>query len=486
MIYIQSKIKILLILVYFFSSNCYATIDTLWSRTFGTNHFEGLREVKQTSDGGFIMVGEQLNVNSDPCVIFVVKVDSSGNEEWSRSFGGYSYDVPYTISLTRDKGYIIGGETTSFEQGGIFVLRLNNSGDSLWMTILGNASFDHLTSKSSIIETIEEEILIAGWGWRPPNKNEILLYKLDSFGNPIWEKSYGGNIDDEFSSSIQPVESGGCLIAGFTYSFGNGRCDGYLIRITNDGDTLWTRTYGRDSYDSFKFAREISFGDLVAVGSTQSFGNQEQGFIVKTDSLGNEKWSIAIGDSLNDNLMDVCVFSENQFIVTGYTNSVITSNKEDAYLVQLDENGKISDQLIFGGAGSDFINDIEKISDDILMAGGSTESWGNGSMDFWLICLQLDSLDLNTELPNIPILLQNYPNPFNNGTTISFELPKSSFVTIILFDILGNEVQQICNDLFESGVQSINFHTKNLSSGVYFYQMRVDTYKETRKLVLLK
>ncbi|MCB9250036.1 MAG: T9SS type A sorting domain-containing protein [Ignavibacteriales bacterium] len=77
---------------------------------------------------------------------------------------------------------------------------------------------------------------------------------------------------------------------------------------------------------------------------------------------------------------------------------------------------------------------------------------------------------------------QNYPNPFNPSTTIEFSIPKTSFVSLKVYDILGREVSNLISELKNAGNYNINFNADNfLSSGLYFYQLKVDNFIETKK-----
>jgi hypothetical protein len=92
----------------------------------------------------------------------------------------------------------------------------------------------------------------------------------------------------------------------------------------------------------------------------------------------------------------------------------------------------------------------------------------------------------NTQIPETYKLSQNYPNPFNPSTQISFSLPKSGDVKLMVYDILGKEVEAVVNEFRTAGNYTVDFNATNLSSGVYFYTLRVNDFTETRKMLLVK
>jgi len=83
-------------------------------------------------------------------------------------------------------------------------------------------------------------------------------------------------------------------------------------------------------------------------------------------------------------------------------------------------------------------------------------------------------------------LAQNYPNPFNPNTNISYQLPASAFVSLKVYDVLGNEVATLVNEEQKAGVYSINFNAQRLSSGVYYYQLKDENNIQTKKMILTK
>jgi len=95
-------------------------------------------------------------------------------------------------------------------------------------------------------------------------------------------------------------------------------------------------------------------------------------------------------------------------------------------------------------------------------------------------------ISLSEELPTKALLFQNYPNPFNPTTKINYSIPKSGFVTIKVYDVLGREVSILVNENKPVGNYSVQFNAGKLVSGVYFYRMEAGTFKQTKKLSLLR
>jgi len=93
---------------------------------------------------------------------------------------------------------------------------------------------------------------------------------------------------------------------------------------------------------------------------------------------------------------------------------------------------------------------------------------------------------IEERIPESFSLFQNYPNPFNPSTTISYSIPADGYVTLIVYDVLGNEVASLVDEQKQSGTFDVNFNASNLSSGVYYYQIKAGEFTSTKKLVLMK
>jgi hypothetical protein len=92
----------------------------------------------------------------------------------------------------------------------------------------------------------------------------------------------------------------------------------------------------------------------------------------------------------------------------------------------------------------------------------------------------------STKLPKEFNLSQNYPNPFNPSTKIEFKLPHKSFVTLKVFDVLGNEIATLVNEEKPSGSYEVEFDASKLPSGIYFYRIQAGSFVETKKMLLLR
>ncbi len=116
---------------------------------------------------------------------------------------------------------------------------------------------------------------------------DIFLIKTDANGNVQWAKTYGGTSGD-FAFSVQQTSDGGYIVAGWTYSFGAGGGDIFLIKTDANGNIIWAKTYG-GTYEDYAFSvQQTSDGGYIVAGGTYSFGaGWDDIFLIKTDANGN-------------------------------------------------------------------------------------------------------------------------------------------------------------------------------------------------------
>jgi len=161
------------------------------------------------------------------------------------------------------------------------------------------------------------------------------------------------------------------------------------------------------------------------------------------------------------------------FASCGDTGFVRTTTNDSGYF-EFRITDKISNYTIY-------IEQVPQgfINDSIVVHAGDTTANLN-------LRILTDVKQGNTNIPQNYSLLQNYPNPFNPSTYIKYQLAKSGFVSLKIYDILGNEVRTLVNETKNAGSYKVKFDGSDLSSGIYFYQLKAGEYSETKKMILLK
>jgi len=394
--------------------------DTLWTRRYGTFGADG-NCVQQTSDTGYIIVGDKGDYNLNPHV-YLLKTNAQGDTLWTRTYGGSGSEFGWCVQQTRDGGYIISGETSSFGAGGedVYLIKTDAHGDTLWTRTYGGIYDDY--GGKSVQQTYDGGYIVAGatYSFGPGilNYPNVYLIKTNSQGDTVWTRWYGGDNWDEGWCVLQTPDS--CyIVAGMTGSGGAGGGDVYLIKTDAQGDTLWTKTYGGTQREDGHFVQQTRDGGFILTGDTWSYGaGNEDVYLVKTNAQGDTLWSKTFGGVNDDEGWCVQQTQDSGYIVTGYTKS-FGAGLTDVYLIKTDANGP---------------SGVEKGS------------------------------ELKGKLPELGFKVE--PNPFVSFTRV----PGHEAERLSLYDISGRKVGVYKGDRIGSG----------LSAGVYFLKLEGQDAKPVR------
>lgn len=295
-----------------------------WQKSLGGTWYESARKIIQTADGGYIVSGSSNSNNGDVTGnhgtfdFWIVKLSSTGNIQWQKSFGGSGEDIASSIIQTADGNYVVAGSSTSND---------------------GNVTGNH--------------------GWR-----DFWILKLNSDGGVIfWQKSFGGSHVEVLNSMIT-TSDGGYILAGSAYSDDGditgsmGGTDYWIVKLNSTGNLQWQKSLGGTKVDIASSILQTSDGGYMVVGSSNSNDGQVTGYhpplatgpgegpnyydywAVKLNSTGNIQWQKALGGSGIDNANSVIQTADGGFIIAGDStsnNGDITGNQggKDYWVVKL-------------------------------------------------------------------------------------------------------------------------------------------------------
>jgi hypothetical protein len=441
--------------------------DTTWTKTYGGPDFEyGNGQVKQTMDGGYVIIGSTKSFGAGSNDFWLIKTDSLGNIEWDKTFGGTSSEYGYSVDELESGGFIIAGINNSI--GDMFIVRTDGLGNYYW-SING---FSTLTDAAhSIQQTFDGGFIIAGSIYKYPTL--VRLAPENLVPSVIVLNPNGGEeliVDSDYSINW----------------YSNG-VDTVFIEYTTDDGITW-----------------------LTVSSVQPASSGS--YLWSVPNTPSNQCRVKISDKSNSSISDL---SDEVFTIRSELNSIIkvlspnggeeltpetfysiTWNSVNVVDVKIElsiNNGaswtEIIDSVPSSGLYNWFVPKSPSIQ-SLIKITHLNDLTSYDISDSIFTIKDISDVEENL-LPNEYKLLDNYPDPFNPSTKIKYQIPELSFITIKIYDILGNEIVTLVNDEKPAGSYEVEFdsnsgNVQNLTSGIYFYKLQTGNFVETKKMILLK
>jgi hypothetical protein len=277
--------------------------DTLWTRVDTTNG-TGILTVNgaiQTPDQGYVLIGAVGDSTRDDADILVWKKNQHGDPIWEHRYGGDADDVSCGLCATSDGGFVIVGYTDSWDHYSrdIYVLKLDSHGDTLWTRIYGGNGID---IANAVVETPQGDLLVVGdTDTYTYESTDGLLLHLNGQGDSLGQHLYGrGYLTREKFQSISAASNNRYLLAGTTSNFGFEVPDslyGFILCVDGSFSLLWSHIYAYGDQTAFNAAAQTSDGNILFVGTTsaQEHPDFNYGLLGCTDSLGYLRWLRELG-----------------------------------------------------------------------------------------------------------------------------------------------------------------------------------------------
>jgi hypothetical protein len=375
----------------------------------------------RTFDGNYIQSGSFADSGSSKQPdAFLIKLTENGDTLWTKKYGGANYDNANIVCQTPDSGFVMMGSTNSFSAStayDFYLIKTDKNGNLQWQK-------NYLTSSSETCVS-GQLTLDGGFIMSGVRNSEGFILKTDSNGDFQWLKQFTGTIGISFIKQLQDstyLVVGSKQVTGLSYQ----AC---MTKINSSGTSvIWQKTYGTWGDQQFFTIPVILADGSIVVGGLSLLGAYYNGLLIKTDSLGNQKWlrHYYLNPSGNNYINDLKHTSDNGFIMVGSGN--LTG--QDAWIVKVDEFGC---PIINCSVG---LNEIEISDEEFIL----------------------------------------YPNPASDKISLKISDLKISDLKIDVLNILG-EVQKVNHTNSELDIL-------HLASGVYFITLTSQNGKRwTEKFV---
>jgi uncharacterized delta-60 repeat protein len=428
----------------------------LWAQSYNstTNGDDGALGVAVDDSLNVYVTGYVTLAGLD---MYLVKYNSGGVYQWGQSYGGNANqnDKAYAITVDQLDNIYIGGYTIDTANGADFTLvKYNRNGTRLWVGKYdGPAHNDDIAVCLTLSEGNKIYLAGSSKSSSSASSEDYMTVRFNpENGDTVWAKRYAGSGEGEdkvYAITVDDLDNiyvtGSITVENPLYHVSPPILDNNFmtIKYNSSGDTIWSKSYDTSGRNETANALYLSnSGDyLFVTGSTRIGNNPDSQDIatVKYDVLTGEQLQASIirgPGKGEDNALGICSDTANNIYVAGYIRNIITG----------------ADMFISRYAGGDLI-EVKNIS---------------------------------TKVPGRFNLYQNYPNPFNPSTSIKFDVPYTGNIKLVIYDILGRQVEILVNEKLKSGTYEVSFSSVNLSSGVYFYELTTDNFRDVKKMILIK
>lgn len=300
-----------------------STGDVVWRQrwNFGTSGEDYAWAVRPVADNGFVIAGTATSSDGDTNGFFR-KVNSKGDVQWTRFYGGSGEESLWAVETLSDGGFVLVGESSSDSAGdndlNIFLVRTDSDGRVMWSQTYGGPGTDRAHNVAALDDG---GFLLVGFSGQEHETMNIQLVRTDSDGVLQWSKTFGGNGFDVGHDIIKHPDYG-FVVAGYSSTLGSDDQDVFIMHIDEDGRILWLNTQGDENDNRALHIAKSAAGDLILVGYSSSQGEENWDLdIFAFDKEGAPKWRKRWSGPNNDIGKDIIAVPSGGLVIVGATQS---------------------------------------------------------------------------------------------------------------------------------------------------------------------
>ena len=402
-----------------------------------------------------------------------IKYDPAGVQQWLQSYNGTGNSSDESRSMVIDGSnniYVTGlsfGNGTDYDYA---TMKYNSSGVQQWLQRYNGTSNGYDYAYSIAVDG-SGNIFVTG-----NSADDYATIKYNSSGVQQWVEIFNGtgNAGDA-ASSLAVDASGNVYVTGYSYTGAGTTYDYATIKYNSSGTTEWVQIYnGPGNFYDMPHAITVDGSENIYV--TGQSGGSGSGLDFATVKYSQQPIPV-----------ELTSFTAN---VTNEGNVVLnwsTATETNNHMFEVERKSEAGEFYIVGNVeGSGTTTEPKEYSFIDQSVGPGIYYYRLKQIDFNGDYKYSDEVFVEVKATLTFSLEQNYPNPFNPSTKIKFDVPAESFITLKVYDLLGNEIAILVNEEKNAGSYEVEFNVAELTSGVYFYQLQAGSFVETKKMILLR
>ena len=388
--------------------------------------------VQETSDGGYVLSGVTYSQGNGSGDMYLVRTNGTGAVEWTMTYGTINLEIGYAVRQTTDGGFAMCGMFNGFGSDTLTLVRTDANGSTLWVKHYPGSLGRDLGY--ALQQTSDGGFVVCGSSG--PSLDDVYVVRTDGSGNIIWNSTIdlGGG---EMALAVQQTSDNGSVVLVQNSGFADPDGELYLLRMDQNGDTLWSHQYVTPGADEARGLTVTADGGFIIAGGNGYPDRDIQ--LIRTDALGIELWRRVHATAGDELAMDVQQLDDGGFIVAGRKENALTGDIQ-MHLLRTDANGFMDWERTYQRGVFSEANSLDRTGDGGYVLLGTTSDMFGGSANIEMYLVKTDGAGYSTvgEETTEPFAVQVFPNPAADQVNIG--LSSTGITTASLVDPSGRTV----------------------------------------------